>query len=297
MVAAGPDRATGTSSATSPGHDVTWRDEVDDAVRGVSGGLLFGIPLLFTMELWWIGASARPVRLAAVLLVTFAAVVVLTKAAGFRRSTEVRWSDVLVDSVEAVAIGLVCVAGVLLLLREITAATPLAEAVGKVVYEATPFSLGVAVARHILRQGRDESDDDSAAGESSHPTFADLGATAIGALFVGFNIAPTEEVPMLTGTLTPPALLAVMAASLVVSYAIVYEAGFGDQEKRRQQQGVLQHPLTETAVAYLVALGAAALMLFFFAGLANDPPAWALSQVVVLGLPAAVGGAAGRVAI
>lgn len=285
------------SSATSSLNDVTWRDEVNDAVRGVSGGLLFGIPLLMTMELWWIGTSARPLRVAAVLLVTFAAVVVLTKAAGFRRSADARWSDVLVDSVEAVAIGLVCVAGVLILLREITAATPLAEAVGKVVYEATPFSLGVAVARHILRQGRDESDESRPADGGSHPTFADLGATAIGALFVGFNIAPTEEVPMLTATLPPPALLAVMAASLVVTYAIVYEAGFGDQEKRRQQQGVLQHPLTETAVAYLVALGAAALMLFFFAGLENDPPAWALSQVVVLGLPAAVGGAAGRVAI
>lgn len=295
-MSSGPGRDTGSSSTTSR-EDITWRDEVDDAVRGISGGLLFGIPLLFTMELWWIGSSARPVRLAAVLLVTFVAVAVLTNAAGFRRSAEMRWSDVLVDSVEAVAIGLVCVAGVLVLLREITAATPLAEAVGKIVYEATPFSLGVAVARHILRQGRDENDDESQSDESSSPTFADLGATAIGALFVGFNIAPTEEIPMLTATLTPPALLAVMAASLVVSYAIVYEAGFGDQEKRRQQQGILQHPITETAVAYLVALGAAALMLFFFAGIENDPPAWALSQVLVLGLPAAVGGAAGRIAI
>lgn len=275
----------------------TWRDEVDDAVRGVSGGLLFGIPLLFTMELWWIGAAARPVPLAGVLLVTFAAVVVLTKAAGFRRSADVRWSDVLVDSVEAVALGLICVAGVLVLLREITTATPLGEAVGKVVYAAAPFSLGVAVARHVLRQGRDDSVDDTGAGGHPHPTFADLGATAVGALFVGLNIAPTEEVPMLTAALAPPALLAMMAASLVASYAIVYEAGFGDQAKRRHQEGVLQHPLTETVVAYLVALGSAALMLFFFGGLAGDPAAWALSQVVVLGLPAAVGGAAGRIAI
>lgn len=275
----------------------TWRDEVNDAVRGISGGLLFGIPLLFTMELWWIGSAARPVRLAAVLLVTFAAVVVLTKAAGFRRAADVRWSDVLVDSVEAVALGLVCVAGVLLLVREITIATPPGEAVGKLVYAAAPFSLGVAVARHVLRGARDEGDGDTGAGRHAHPTFADLGATVVGALFVGFNIAPTEEVPMLTAALAPPALLAMMVASLLVSYAIVYEAGFGDQHKRRQHQGILQHPLTETAVAYLVALATAALMLFFFGNLAGDPAPWALSQVVVLGLPAAVGGAAGRIAI
>lgn len=276
----------------------SWRAQLDDAVRGISGGLLFGIPLLFTMELWWIGASARPARLAEVLLVTFAAVVVLTRAAGFRRSADVRWSDVLVDSVEALALGLVCVAAVLVLLREVTTATPFAEIVGKVVYAAAPFSLGVAVARHVLRQGRDEDDDGgSAADGDEHPTLADLGATAVGALFVGFNIAPTQEVPMLTSALSPPALLAMMAASLVISYAVVYAAGFGDQHKRRQQQGVLQHPVTETAVAYLMALAVAALMLFFFGGLAGDPAPWALSQVIVLGLPAAVGGAAGRITI
>lgn len=289
--------ATSPSSARSERQAGSWRDEVDDAVRGVSGGLLFGIPLLFTMELWRIGSAARPLRLAAVLLATFAAVVVLTRAAGFRRAADVRWSDVLVDSVEAVALGLVCVAAVLLLLREITTATPLGEAAGKLVYAAAPFSLGVAVARHMLREGRDEGDGGGGAGGHPHPTFADLGATVVGALFVGFNIAPTEEVPMLTAALAPPALLAVMAASLLVSYAIVYEAGFGDQHKRRQQQGILQHPLTETAVAYLVALATAALMLFFFGSLAGDPAPWALSQVVVLGLPAAVGGAAGRIAI
>ena len=34
--------------------------------------------------------------------------------------------------------------------------------------------------------------------------------------------------------------------SLVISYGIVFEAGFGDQQARREQQGILQHPVTET---------------------------------------------------
>lgn len=275
---------------------VGWRDEVDAVVRGACGGLLFGIPLLFTMEMWEIGAVAAPVRLAGVLLITCLVVVLLIQVAGFRRSPEVRWADVLTDSVKAVAIGLVCTAGALALLGQIDTSTPLAEAVGKIVYETAPFCLGVAVARHVFRQGRDEADDE-ADQRQAHPNVADLGATAIGALFLASNIAPTEEIPMLTSGMGPAALLAVMAASLVVSYAIVYEAGFGDESKRRQQQGVLQHPLTETAVTYVLALGAAALMLLFFGQLADGPPAWALGQVVVLGLPAAIGGAAGRVAI
>lgn len=276
---------------------MSWRDEVDAVVRGACGGMLFGIPLLFTMEMWEIGAVASPLRLAGVLLITCLVVVLLIQVAGFRRTPDVRWTDVLTDSVKAVAIGLVCTAGALALLGEIGPSTPLAEAVGKVVYETAPFCLGVAVARHVFRKGRDEADDGEPAAEQAHPTLADLGATAIGALFLASNIAPTEEIPMLTAAMAPAGLLAVMATSLVVSYAIVYEAGFGDEDKRRQQQGVLQHPLTETAVAYVLALGVSALMLLFFGQLGDAPLAWGLGQVVVLGLPAAIGGAAGRVAV
>lgn len=272
-----------------------WREEADDLVRGACGGLLFGIPLLFTMELWQIGAVARPLGLAGALVVTCLVVVLLIQVAGFRRSPEARWPDVLTDAVEAVAIGLVCTAGALVLLGEVGSSTPVAEAIGKVVYETAPFCLGVAVARHVFRQGREADEEDAT--EQAHPTLADLGATAIGALFLASNIAPTEEIPMLTAGMGPWELLAIMATSLVVSYAIVYEAGFGDEDKRRQQQGVLQHPLTETAVSYVLALGMAALMLVFFGGLTGVPIGWALGQVVVLGLPAAIGGAAGRVAI
>lgn len=273
-----------------------WRDELDAVVRGACGGLLFGIPLLFTMELWEIGAVAGPLSLAGALLVTCLVVVLLVQVAGFRRTPEVRWSDVLTNSVEAVAIGLLCTAGALILLGEIDTSTPLAAAVGKVVYETAPFCLGVAVARHVFRQARGEPDD-AAGAEQAHPTLADLGATAIGALFLASNIAPTEEIPMLAAGMGPLELLAIMATSLTASYAIVYQAGFGDQDKRRQQQGVLQHPATETAVSYVLALAMAALMLLFFGGLTDAPAGWVLGQVVVLGLPAAIGGAAGRVAI
>ncbi|MGI8651343.1 MAG: DUF2391 family protein, partial [Geodermatophilaceae bacterium] len=123
-------------------------------------------------------------------------------------------------------------------------------------------------------------------------------STLIGALFVAFNIAPTEEIPRLAAASSPPALLAVMAASLLISYGIVFQAGFGDQAKRRAQRGILQHPITETAGAYVVALIASVAMLLFFRNLQpGDPWPMLLDHVVLLGLPAAVGGAAGRLAI
>ncbi len=126
----------------------------------------------------------------------------------------------------------------------------------------------------------------------------DLGATAIGATFIGFTIAPTQEVPLLAANLSPPWFLALMAASLLISYAIVFEAGFADQRSRQRQRGIFQRPVSETIVSYLVALLVAAVMLWFFRQFGLEDPwhLW-LKYTIVLGLPAAVGGAAGRIAV
>ena len=284
-----------------------WGRELEDLVRAASGGMLVGIPLLYTMEVWWIGSSTGPARMLAVLLFSFVPVLLLTRTSGFRSSKDVRLADAALDSVDAVALGVVCVAVILVLLREITATTPLAEGLGKVVYEALPFSIGVALARHFLRRSRDSDDDGGAEGDGGgspmpetglNATLADMGATVIGAVFVAFNIAPTDEVPMLAAASSPPWLLAILVASVLISYCIVFEAGFSSQSKRRQQQGVLQHPATETVACYLVSLLSAAGMLWLFQNLDPGSP-WhvSLSHVVVLGLPACIGGSAGRLAV
>ena len=292
-----------------------WASELVDIVRAASGGLLFGIPLLYTMEVWWIGSYTDPWHMLVVLAVTFVAVTLLNRTSGFRDTKDIRLRDALADSVEALAIALVCVTLVLLLLREITSATPPQEALGKIVYESTPFAIGIALAHHFLRRGRtaddeedgdDEDGDDESGSDSQSPrragtinaTLADVGATSIGAVFVAFNIAPTDEIPMLTAAMPPGWLIGVVAASLLVSYLIVFVAGFSNQEQRHTQEGVLQHPITETFACYVIALVAATFMLWFFQRAAvGDPWNAVLSNVVVLGLPASVGGAAGRLAV
>jgi putative integral membrane protein (TIGR02587 family) len=277
-----------------------WADELYELTRAASGGLLFGIPLLYTMEVWWTGRlSTGPLPMALVLAVTFVVVFLLNRTAGFRSTADVRWRDALADSVEAVAIGLVLSLGVLVLLREVDGATPLAVGLGKVVYETMPFCIGIGVASHFLRQGRDEDDASSRRprrSEGLNATVADIGATIIGASFLALNIAPTDEVPMLAATMSPLWLLVVMVASLVASYGIVFVAGFGGEEQRHTQVGVFQHPVTETVACYLVALVCAALMLLVFQRL-DGPWPDALARVVVLGFPATVGGAAGRLAM
>jgi putative integral membrane protein (TIGR02587 family) len=282
-----------------------WTEELNQVVRGASGGMLFGIPLLYTMEVWWIGSATSPLRMLVVLGVTFVIVLILNRTAGFRSTKDVHLADALRDSVEAMAIALLCVFVLLVILREIDSHTPLAEGLGKVVYETTPFAFGIGLARHFLQKGRTagDDDDDEEGDEDEdegalNATAADVGATLLGSVFIAFNIAPTDEVPMITAAVSPLWLLVVMAATLVISYCIVFEAGFSDQDKRRSQPGAIQHPVTETLVCYLLSLVAAAAMLWFFQrSTFHEPPIDVLAEVLVLGLPGSIGGAAGRLAV
>lgn len=199
--------------------------------------------------------------------------------------------------VQATGISLATVALVLVALQRITLSTPLPSALGVTVYEAIPFALGAAVAGAAIQGSADAMSNRSGSSgrrDSARNTIRDLGVTAIGALFLGLVIAPTEEVPLLAATIPLPWLLAVIA----LSYTIVFASGFLDERKRRAQLGLLQRPLTETLASYLVALAVSALMLGVFDNLALDAPVdETLSRVIVLGLPAAIGGSSGRLVV
>jgi len=275
------------------------------------GGFLFGTPLLYTMEVWWIGSIAKPSMVMLAIALTFIVVFLLNRTEGFRRRRHgSRPYEALTDTIEAMAIGIACSALILLLLQELTSETSLREILGKIVFESVPFTLGVALANQFLGDTRGETNSQAqkhfqhnkGIGNSNsaqlHATFADIGATLIGAVVIAFNIAPTDEIPMLAAGVSPPRLIAIIAVSLLISYAIVFEAGFSDQQKRRQQRGLFQRPISETIMSYLVSLLAAAFMLWFFQKLTfSDPWRMWLEYTLLLGLPGTIGGAAGRLAI
>ncbi|MBD3882713.1 TIGR02587 family membrane protein [Phormidium tenue FACHB-886] len=279
-----------------------WKHELQDVIRGASGGFLFGIPLLYTMEVWWIGSYTQPPLMLGILAVTFIVILLLNRTDGFRRSKPVRLKESAMDSIEAMAIGIVCVTCALVLLREVTSSTPLDEALGKIIFEGVPFSMGVALARSLLRSDENSTEEPGKSSVKTRSdrsaTLADIGATLVGTVIIAFNIAPTDEIPMLAAAASPPWLLAIIAASLIVSYCIVFAAGFTMQSERRHHKGLFQHPLTETSTSYLISLVAAAFMLWFFHRLDfADPWTLWLRQTILLGLPATIGGAAGRLTI
>ena len=53
--AAGP----GTERSGRDRREGTWSGELQGVLRAVGGGFIFATPLLYTMEMWWIGSTAE----------------------------------------------------------------------------------------------------------------------------------------------------------------------------------------------------------------------------------------------
>lgn len=272
-----------------------WAQELNDFVRAFSGAYIFGIPLLFTMEMWWIGIYADLWKLVTFLVVAFIANLGLTYAAGFKRQST--FGNTINQAVDAVAVGIVAATVMLLVLNRIQPGDPLDSIFGKIAIQAVPLSIGASVANEVFgRQGEKQRQ-----GEPSSPglkpwqeLFADVGATAIGGVFIGFSIAPTEEVPMIAAGLEYIHLILLIGLSLLISYAIVFVSGFDSA----QPEGLFQQPITETALAYVVSLCIAFVVLYLFDQVATGQPLQStVEQVLVLGLPTTVGGAAGRLVV
>ncbi|MEO1689915.1 MAG: TIGR02587 family membrane protein [Cyanobacteria bacterium J06631_6] len=286
----------------------TWRSEMREVISGASGGFLFGIPLLYTMEVWFIGSYVRPAILLLILAITFMIVLTINRIEGFRPQESETVAGAIAETIETLAIGITCATLMLIVLQRIDLQTSLTEALGKIVFEGVPFSLGVAFSRSLLSGNpqantKDNKQDSSVrAGHQNsslwQDTVADFSATVIGALFIAFSIAPTDEVTVLAASASAFWLLVITIASLLISYGIVFASEITNYQHRLRQLGLFQTPQSETIMSYLVSLLIGMLMLWFFQKLTwNDPWFVWLRYSVILGLPASIGGAAGRLAV
>jgi putative integral membrane protein (TIGR02587 family) len=279
-----------------------WQGELDGVLRGLTGGFLIGIPLIYTMETWQVGQTIPPAKSLVFLISAYVLNLGFVTFAGFHRA-EPGSVRPIGDALEATALAIVAAAVSLALLRQIEWGSPLDVAVGRIAVNTLSISIGVSIANHLLgRQGRTSSGegerDETGNLSAVRAVALDLGAAFGGALFLSISIAPTDEIPVLATEIRVAYLSLIILFSLAVSYGIVFVAGFGGEEQRLQAAGPFQRPITETVLAYLMSLLTAAALLMLFGQIDRDTD-WTLiyAQIVILGLPAAIGGAAGRLAI
>jgi putative integral membrane protein (TIGR02587 family) len=256
-----------------------------------------GLPLLFTMEVWWHGFLLPSWKILVLLVVGFVIVVGYNALTGFRR--ERSWLELLVDSVEAMGLGAVIALVVLIVLGRIDLQTDMRDAVGKVALESIPIAFGAAVAGgQLVGASRDQADQGSPVGEgAANKPLGRLFVAGGGALLFALNVAPTEE-PMLLGIEGDWwRLILAMVVTYLVTLAIVFYADFPGGRSSKPGEGPLEHPLTETLAAYAVSLLVAFVLLWAFGRTDGASLRVIVGQVVTLAIVASFGAAAGRLLI
>ncbi len=260
--------------------------------RGVAGGLMFSLPLLYTMEVWWVGFIAHPYRLLAYVVVTFLLLLGYNRYAGLRRDSSMK--EVAIDSVEEMGMGLFLAGLVLFLLGRITIEMPANEIVGLIVVEAMTVAIGVSIGTAQLGAGGKE---DEGLGASSSKNEIHFGGQMVlgflGAILFAANLAPTEEIVIVGIETSWLKLVGVAVFSLLIAFLILHYSDFkGAEQFVRADRPTLI--LLGSVLTYAIALSASALILWFFGRFDGVTIYTALAQTVALGLAGTLGASAGR---
>lgn len=268
----------------------TTAESLREYARGVGGGFLFSIPLLYTMEVWWAGFTVSPLRLLAGMGAVFVLLCAYNAYAGIRYDSGP--AEIAVDSVEELGIGFVLAAVVLLIMGRIGPGMSSLEIIGKIVVEGLFVAIGVSIGTAQLSASQENQDGGSPHADR-HTLAAEIALALCGAIVVGANVAPTEEILLLGSEMNIWQLLATMAASMLLALMLLFFSHFKGSARFADTRGIVG--LAEgTLVTYGVALAASAGMLAFFGRFTGLTLAMAAAIAVVLALPATLGAAAGR---
>jgi len=257
--------------------------------RAFGGAIVFSLPILMTAEMWELGFYMQPWRLALLLVFAVPLLVGLSHFVGFEHTFG--WKDDVVDAFVAYAVGFIAAAPVLMLLGVITTDSSPAEALGQLALQAVPGSIGALLAQSQLGADDQRGRRKQVRGEThGSETFF----MAVGALFLSFNIAPTEEVVTIAYQMTPWHALALCVVSLLLMHAFVYSVEFQGQSAVPEGTPRGTTFLRYTVVGYAICLAISAYILWTFGrtdGLSREDIVMA---TIVLAFPGAIGAAAAR---
>jgi putative integral membrane protein (TIGR02587 family) len=307
-----------TKNKGASGRGRSVAESFQEYGRGVAGGLMFSLPLLYTMEVWWAGFSAHPWRLAAYVAATFVLLLGYNRFAGLRHDAGL--AEVAIDSVEEMGIGFIIAAVALFLLGRITMGMPFNEIAGQVVIEAMTVAVGVSVGTAQLGGGGDDSGeeggddgggggdnggggggggkkagrtDGGARGEPELHFGGQMLLALCGAALFAANVAPTEEIVMIAVESSWARLAGLAFVSLLLGALILHYSEFTGAREFVRADG-LGAVVVGSVLTYAVALTTSALILWFFGRFDGVTLYTALAQVIVLGVAATLGASAGR---
>jgi putative integral membrane protein (TIGR02587 family) len=259
--------------------------------RAFGGAIFFSLPLLMTMEMWQLGFHMPRLPLALFIVVMIPVLLGLEYYTGFKEASTLL--DEVADAAVAYGVGLVASAVVLGLFNLISTDEPLSSVIGKIALQAVPASFGAMLANSQFgAQG---------AADRRHKREIGYGGTlflmSVGALFLSFNVAPTEEMILLAFRMTHWHAVALCLTSLLLIHGFVYAVNFRGAPGAPEGEPGFSLFLRYTVPGYAIALLVSAYVLWTFGRYDDQAGARMVMQAVVLGFPASIGAAAARLVV
>ena len=255
--------------------------------RGVAGGLLFSLPLLYTMEVWFAGFLMPPHRQLAYVLFALVLLLGYNRYAGLHPDTT--WTEVAIDSIEEMGIGLLVSAAVLFLIGRLSWEQDASEMIGRIVVEAVTVAIGVSVGTAQLgageRTGMKGRDEGSIGGQ--------LTLALCGAVLFAANIAPTEEIVLIGIELSGVHLALLGVGTMVLATLVLYFSDFLGSRRWARAEGPFAM-FRGAVVTYAIGLVASAAILWVFGRFDGMGAAAIAGQTVTLAVASTVGASAGR---
>ncbi len=261
--------------------------------RGIGGALLFALPMQMTMEMWELGFYIDRSRLFLLLIVTIPLLIGIAHRIGFEKT--IGWKDDIRDSIIAFGIGIGTSIILLSLFGILTPDMPASEILGKIALQAVPASIGAMLGRSQLGSGGADEDED---GDSDTPDDKGYGSElflmAVGALFLSLNMAPTEEMILISYKMTHWHALATILLSIGLMHGFVYAVSFKGGHKLSSDTPGWHALIRFTLPGYVIALAISLYALWTFGRLDGVGLTPTVMSMIVLGFPGALGAAGAR---
>jgi len=266
--------------------------------RGIAGALLFALPMFMTMEMWELGFYMDRGRLLLLLIVNIPLLVILSDRIGFERTST--WRQAIRDASIAYGLGVLGSALILIVMGVLKYDQSPHEIIGIIAIQAIPASIGAMLGRSQLG-GQSDDGDDAKEGDSDDPVHeretsyaGELFLMAVGALFLNLNVAPTEEMILLSYKMTPWHGLLMIAASLALMHGFVYALSFKGSHDLAEGTPSWHAFVRFTLPGYVIAGLISAYCLWTFHRTDDIGSTQILMTIVILSFPGAIGAAAAR---
>src|SRR3954462_6901312 len=204
-----PEQGGGVASA---------RETAEGLARAFGGSILFALPLLLTMEMWWLGFYLSPGRLLLLIAVFFPVLAGLAHYIGFDETAHA--GHAALQALTAYGVAVVSSALMLAVFGILKPGMGWQELVGKTAIQAGPGALGA-----LLAQAHFGGDPEAEKRREEAAYVEHLFFMLVGALYVSLTVAATDEMVLVSFMMHQSHILVAVVFCLLLLHFLMRGVG------------------------------------------------------------------------